>query len=160
MIFQVLTAASIKMTALWYIVPCTLVSSRMFQRCVLRLSLVWCWCWGSKYLWNVRPLPWDYTAQRLRRLSSSYFGMDHYSILPSFSHFVTYGASAGRVTEVYVLRYLLIKWIYLMFNWIREKKWSAISYQLKLTSWIFNKIFDRSFIKLKQEWQCLNKLRQ
>jgi hypothetical protein len=38
--FQVLTAASIKMTALWYIVPCTLVASRMFQRCVLPLSLV------------------------------------------------------------------------------------------------------------------------
>jgi hypothetical protein len=72
--FQVFTAASIKMTVFWDVVPCSLVEIGC------RFGGAYCLHHqgdgphdvGSKYLWNVSQFISDQTAQRFRRQSSSF----------------------------------------------------------------------------------------
>jgi hypothetical protein len=69
-IFQVLMAASIKMTVLWDAVPCSVVEVYQYFRGACCLSH-YPNDGGSKCLWNVSKLLPDYMVQHPRKQSSS-----------------------------------------------------------------------------------------
>jgi hypothetical protein len=64
--FKVLTAVSMKMTAVWDIVLCSLVADRRFRAIAPIIEQI-----GLTNLWNQWLLLWGYTAPYYRRVSSS-----------------------------------------------------------------------------------------
>jgi hypothetical protein len=80
--FQVLKAASMKMTVFWVVAPCSLVHVYRCFRGVCCLHHPH-GDGGSKHLWNVGKILPDYMAQHPRRRSSS---IPNYT---AFSHFMS-----------------------------------------------------------------------